>query len=170
MAGFDPGRVDLGDDAGAAGNFQRLGLCARHSTEPGGDEGLAGKVAVVRYSEVEPAGVEKRDVGSVDDALGADVHPAAGSHLAVVDAAQSGQAVEIFRRVEEPDHQPIGDDGARRLGARRKEPERVAGADDKSLGVIHDLEVALDELVLHPVLADLAGFSIGHELVGVEGD
>jgi len=78
--------------------------------------------------------------------------------------------MEIFRRIEEPDHQPIGDDGARRLGARGEETEGVAGADHQGLGVVHDLEVALDEQVLHPVLADLAGFTIGHQLVGVEGD
>jgi len=84
--------------------------------------------------------------------------------------AQGGQAVEIVRCVEEPDHQPIGDDGARRFGARWEETERVAGADHQGLGVVHDLEVALDEQVLHPVLADLAGLAVGHKLVGVEGN
>ncbi len=106
----------------------------------------------------------------MDDALGADVHPAAGGHLAVVDAAQRGQPVEVLRGVEHPDHEAVGDDGARRLGPRRKEPQRVARAHHQGLLVVHDLQVALDEQVLHPVLADLARLAVGHQLVGVEGD
>ena len=133
VAGLDARRVDLGDDPGAAGDLQRLGLGAGHPAEPGGDEGLPGEVAVVGDAEVEAAGVEEGDVGAVDDALGADVHPAAGGHLAVVDAAQGGEALEVLGGVEHPHHQAVGDDGARRFGSRRKEPHRVARAHHQGL-------------------------------------
>ena len=36
--------------------------------------------------------------------------------------------------------------------------------------MVHDLEIALDQQVLHPVLTDLARFAVGDQLVGVEGD
>ena len=135
VTGLDARGVDLGDDPGAAGDLQRLGLGAGHPAEPRGDEGVAGEVAVLGHPEVEPAGVEQGDVGAVDDALGADVHPAAGGHLTVVDAAQGGEPVEVLRGVEHPDHEAVGDDGAGRFGARGEEPERVARTDDEGLSV-----------------------------------
>ena len=36
--------------------------------------------------------------------------------------------------------------------------------------VVHDLQVAFDQEVLHPVLADLARLAVGDQFVGVEGD
>ena len=170
VAGLDPRGVDLGDDPRAAGDLQRLGLGAGHPAEPRGDKGVAGEVAVLGHAEIEPAGVEQGDVGAVDDALGADVHPAAGGHLTVVDAAQGGEAVEVLGGVEHPDHETVGDDGSRRFGARGEEPHGVARTDHEGLGVVHDLEIALDEQVLHPVLTDLAGLTIGDELVRIERD
>ena len=169
MSSLDPRRVDFGDNAGTAGDLESLGLRARHPPETRGYKGLSREIAVLRDPEVEPSRIQESDIGAVDDALRADVHPAAGGHLTVVDAAQRGQAMEIFRRVEHTDHQAVGDDCARRLRARREETERMPGADHQGLGVIHDLQVAFDQEVLHPVLADLARLTVCDQFVGVEG-
>ena len=41
---------------------------------------------------------------------------------------------------------------------------------DQSLLVSHDLQVLLDQAVLHPVLADLAGLTVGDQLIGIQSD
>ena len=106
----------------------------------------------------------------MDDALRADVHPAAGSHLAVVGDSHLLADLPVPLVVEVSDHEGIGDDDAGGLRAGGKQPQRVAAHDDQG-GVLGELgEVFLDESVLQPVLADAAGFAIGDELVGVEGD
>ena len=43
----------------------------------------------------------------MDDALRADIHPAARGHLAVIRHAQRGGAVEILLIVECADHQAV---------------------------------------------------------------
>jgi len=40
----------------------------------------------------------------------------------------------------------------------------------QSLVRAHHLQVFHDELILHPVLADLAGLAISHELIRIKGD
>ena len=49
-----------------------------------------------------------------------------------------------------------------------EQAQRMAGHDDEGLLVGEVFEVFLDEAVLHPVLADLAGLAVGHELIGIE--
>ena len=46
----------------------------------------------------------------------------------------------------------------------------MAGHDDQRLLVGQLLKVLLDEAVLHPVLADLAGLTVGDELIGIQSD
>jgi len=106
----------------------------------------------------------------VDDTLGADVHPAAGGHLAVVGNTERGSAVEVLLVIEGTDHQAVGDDdtGSHLVGV--EETEGVTGHDDEGLLVGQLLEVLLDQAVLHPVLADLTGLTVGDELIGIESD
>ena len=49
-----------------------------------------------------------------------------------------------------------------------EEAQRMAGHDHQGLLVGQLLQILLDEAVLHPVLADLAGLAVGGELVGVQ--
>ena len=51
-----------------------------------------------------------------------------------------------------------------------EETEGVTGHDDEGLLVGQLLEVLLDEAVLHPVLADLTGLTVGDQLIGIESD
>ncbi len=141
VAGHDAGDVDLGDDRGRARDVGRLALCAGHAAKAGGDIELAGEVALLRDAQHQASGVEKGVEGAVDDALRADVHPAAGGHLAVVGDAQSGGAVEGFLIVEHADHQAVGDDDARRGLVGFEQAQRVAGFNDEGLVVGEHLEV-----------------------------
>ncbi len=95
VARLDPGTVDLGDDAHAAGDIHRLALGPAHPAESGGDEQAAGQVFFMRQSKLQPAGVQDGAVGSVHDPLGADIHPAAGRHLAVIGHAESRGAAQF---------------------------------------------------------------------------
>ena len=84
--------------------------------------------------------------------------------------AEGGGDVEVLLVVEHAHHEAVGDDDARRVGVALEEAEGVARLDDEGRVLVDDLEVLLDEAVLHPVLADLPGLAVGDELVGVEGD
>ena len=170
MTGFDARRIHLGDDARPTGDLESSRLGSRHTAEPRGNEFTASEVSVLRDTQIEPAGIQKSDTGAVHDSLGADIHPTTRGHLPIVDAAQGSQTVEVLGRVEHTDHQAIGDDRPGRLGARMEEAQWVAGADHQGLILFHDLKVALDQAILHPILADLAGLAVCHELVGIERD
>ena len=105
----------------------------------------------------------------VDDALGADVHPAACRHLAVVGHAQGGGAVEVLLVVKGAHHQAVGDDAPGRQLVAVEQAQRVAGHNHQRLLIGHDLQILLDEPVLHPVLAHLPRLAVGHQLIGVQG-
>ena len=45
----------------------------------------------------------------------------------------------------------------------------MAGINHQGLTVGHLLEIQLDQIVLHPVLKNLAAFAIGHQFIGIEG-
>ena len=49
-----------------------------------------------------------------------------------------------------------------------EQAQRMAAHDHQSLLVGHDLQILLDETILHPVLADLTGFAVGHQFVGIQ--
>ena len=102
-------------------------------------------------------------------ALGPDVHPAPGGHLAVVGHPQSGGPVEVLLVVEGAHHQAVGDDapGGQLVGV--EQPQGVAGHDHQGLLVGHHLQYFLDEAILHPVLQTCPVSPVGHQLIGVEG-
>jgi hypothetical protein len=171
MARFDPRQVDLRDDADDSRDFRRLGLRAAHSAESRRDEEPPREdVAVWGPVEFHASGVQDGVVGAVDDALWSDIHPAARGHLSVVGDAELHRPMPVFLRVEHSDHERVGQDDARRFGARPEESERMPRLDDERLVAREDFEIPLDEPVLHPVLADLSRLSVGDEFIGVERD
>ena len=168
IAGVDTGVIYLGDDGGGAGDLSSLALGAAHAAETGRDEQTSRQVAVIGDAQLQPSGVEQGVEGAVDDALRADVHPSAGSHLAVVGHAQGGGPVEVLLIVEGAHHQTVGDDdpGCQLVGM--EQTQRMAGHDNQRLLIGQLLQILLDEPVLHPVLADLAGLAVGHQLIGIQ--
>ena len=104
------------------------------------------------------------------DALWTDVHPAAGGHLTVVGNTQSSSAVEGFLVIEHTNHQTVGDDNTRGGLVGFKQTQRVTGFNDQRLVIGEHLEIFFDQTVLHPVLADLTGFTVGGQLVRIQGN
>ena len=74
----------------------------------------------------QPSRAKQGVVGAVDDALGADVHQPAGRHLPVIGDAQRAGPVELRLIVKLADHQPVGDDDARRQAMRAEKPQGMA--------------------------------------------
>ena len=170
QTGLDARHVHLGDDADGVGDLGGLGLGAGHAAQARGDEQHPGQVAVVGDTQLQTSGVEDGVEGAVHDALRADVHPSAGGHLAVVGDPELLAELPVVLVVEATDHEPIGDDDAWGLRARREQAQRVSTHDDQG-GVLGELlKVLLDESVLQPVVAHRPGLAIGDELVGIQRD
>ena len=106
----------------------------------------------------------------MDDALRANIHPAAGGHLSIVRHPHLLTDLPVLLVVEMADHEGVGDDDTRGFWARREKPQRVTAHDDQG-GVLGELgEVFLDEPVLQPIVADATGLTVGDEFVGIKGD
>ena len=90
VSGLDAGIVDFRDNADTARNLDCLRLCAAHAAETAGHKEVACEIAVRRNAEIFSACVQDGVEGAVDNALRADVHPAACGHLTVARAAHRG--------------------------------------------------------------------------------
>ena len=168
--GLDARGVHLGDDAHAPRDLHGLRLGSAHSPQARRHEEDPGQVVPGADPQPLPRGVEERVERPVDDPLGTDVHPAAGGHLAVVAHAELHRPVPFRLVVEDPHEEPVGEDHPGGLRPGPEEPEGVAALDDEGHVLGQLLEVFLEEPVLEPVLAHLAGFPVGDQLVGVKGD
>ena len=118
--GLYPRIIYLRDDGHAVGDFHGFTLGAAHAAQPGRYEQIAGQVLISGDAELCSAGVEDGVVGAVHDALGADIHPPPGGHLAIVGHTQRHGAVPVFLIVEATHHQRIGDDGPGCMAGRCK--------------------------------------------------
>ena len=167
QAGLDAGEVDLGNDADAAGDFDRFALSAAHAAETRGDEQVAAQVFIRRQAQLHATGIQDSVEGTVHNALRPDVHPAAGGHLAVVGDAQLFGDFPVILIVEHADHQCIGDDDPRRVRTGREQAERMSRLDHQRLILGEDFQVLLYNPVLQPVLANAAGFAVCHQFIGI---
>ena len=168
IAGLDAGVVHLGDDGGSAGDLSGLALSTGHAAQTGGHKQAAGQVAVLGDTQLQTAGVEQGVEGAVHDALRTDIHPASGGHLAVVGNAQSRSAVKVLLVIKGAHHQAIGDDDTGSQLVAVEQAQGVTGHDHQGLLVRQDLQILLDQTILHPVLAHLTGLTVGNQFIGVQ--
>jgi hypothetical protein len=68
------------------------------------------QVSILGNSQFEPPGIDECVKGAVDDPLWPDVHPATGSHLAIVGNSHLFCDLPVIGVVEHPHHQGVGDD------------------------------------------------------------
>ncbi len=168
-AGLDPGGIHFCDNGHRPADFSGLGLGPAHPSEAGGDEKPAFQVLMRFQSQFQTAGIEQGVVGSVHDPLGADVHPAARCHLPVAGHSHLGSGLPVLLIVILSDEQPIGDDHPWTVRTGTKQSQGMAGLHHQGLVLGQDLEISLDQTILHPVLADPAGFPVGHQFIGIQG-
>ena len=169
IPGLNAGVVHLCDDGHGPGDLRRLALGAAHAAQTRRHKQPPRQVPVGGDPQLQPPGVEQGVEGPVHDALGADIHPAAGRHLSIVCHPQGGGAVEVLLVVKGAHHQAVGDNAPGGQLVAVEQSQRVAGHNHQGLLVRHDLQIFLDEPVLHPVLAHLPRLAIGHQLIGVQG-
>ena len=101
-----------------AGERRGERLRAAHAAEAGGQDPVAVEVA----AEMLAAHLGEGLVGALDDALRADVDPAAGGHLAVHHQALPIELVEVLPGGPGGDQVGVGDQHPRRVLVGRKTP------------------------------------------------
>ena len=162
MAGFDAGSIHLGNDCRRPCHLGSFGLRTAHASQTGRNKQASAQITILRNAQLQTARIQQRIKGAVHNALRTDVHPASGSHLAVVGNAHLHSGVPVLLIIIEPHHQRIGNDDTGRLGLGLEKPQRMSAFDDQCLFARQHFEVLLDEPVLHPVLTDLSRLTIGN--------
>ena len=132
----------LDGDAVRAGHDRRERLRAAHSAEAGGQDPLALEVAAIMLAAHFGEGL----VGALDDALRADVDPAAGGHLAVHHQPLAIELVEHLPVRPFGHEVGVGDEHARRVLVGAEHADRLARLDEQGLVFLEPLE-RLDDLV-----------------------
>src|SRR3989344_1856272 len=136
LLAFDVQRACTGQ-----GGSQRLRTT--HAAQSGGQYPLAFKIIVV----VLATGFDEGFVGALDDALAADVAPAAGGHLAIHGQAFGVELVEVLPARPVRYQVGVGDQDARGVGVGLEHADRLAGLHQQGLVVIQ-VGQALDDLVV----------------------
>ncbi len=143
---------------------QRLGTA--HAAEAAGQDPLACQVAVIMLA----AGFREGLVGALNDALGADIDPRAGRHLAVHHQALLIELVEVL---------PIGPVGyqvgvrnehARRIGMGPDDGYRLARLDEQRFVGFEILQRGADGIEVVPGARSATDPAINDQLVRVFGD
>ena len=161
----DPGLVALHADDHAAVHGHGQRLRAAHAAQPGGQRDRAGQ------GSAEPFGRDRGEglVGALQDALGADVDPRAGGHLAVHGQAELLEAAELLPGRPLRDQVGVGDEHSRRPFVRPQDADGLAGLDEQGLVVVEVLEGFDYRGVRVPAAGGAAGAAVDDELVGMFG-
>ncbi|RMU34474.1 hypothetical protein ALP30_01526 [Pseudomonas syringae pv. primulae] len=170
IAGLDA-EIDaalLAFDVQRAGPGQCRGqrLCATHAAQACGQHPATFEVAVI----VLATGFDEGFVGALNDALAADVDPAAGGHLAIHRQALGIQFVEMLPTGPVRHQVGVGDQHARGVAVGLEHADRLAGLHQQGF-IIVELGEALDDLVVAlPVARRATDATVNHQFIGVLGD
>ena len=155
--------LDADDYAAVHRHGQRLG--AAHATQAAGQRDRAFE----RTAEALGRDRRERLVGALQDALGADVDPGTGGHLAVHGQAELLQAAELLPGGPLRDQVGVGDEHARGPLVCSQDPDGLAGLDQERLVVLEVLQGPDDRRVGVPAAGGATGAAVDDELVGVFG-
>ncbi|MCY1355607.1 hypothetical protein D9M69_420370 [compost metagenome] len=161
----DAGLLALDVQRAGAGQGRGQGLGAAHAAEAGGEHPTTGEVAGVMLA----ASLDEGLIGALDDALAADVDPAAGGHLAVHGQALGVQLVEVFPGGPVRHQVGVGDQHARGVGVGLEHADRLAGLHQQGLVVVQFLQAGDDLVVALPVARGAADAAIHHQFLRVFG-
>ena len=102
---------------------------------------------------------------ALDDALGADVDPAARSHLAVHHQTLALEFMKVIPVGPRPNQIRISDQHSRRIFMSAKDANRLAGLNQQRLVIFQALKRAHNCVVRFPIARGLAGAAIDDQLV-----
>jgi hypothetical protein len=145
------------DGAGEAGR-QRLG--AAHAAEAGGKDPAPTPVAAEMLAPGFGEGLE----GALHDALGADVDPAAGGHLAIHEQALAVEFIEVLPGGPLRHQVRIGDQHARRVDVGLEHADRFAGLDQQGLVFFEGAQRGEDLVEAGPVARRPPDAAIHHQV------
>lgn len=165
-AALDGARVAVDADRDAVVHGHGEGLGAAHAAEAGGEGDRPGEGAVELLGGDGGEGL----VGALEDALGADVDPGAGGHLAVHGQPELFQPAELLPVGPVADEVGVGDEDAGRPLVGLHDADGTAGLDEHGLVLLEGLEGADHGVEGAPVAGGLARAAVDDELVGVFGD
>src|SRR5471032_2384033 len=154
---------DVQRASASQGRGQRLS--AAHAAEAGGQYPTTFQVIVV----VLATGFDEGFVGALNNALAADVDPAAGGHLAVHGQALGVQFVEVFPARPVWHQVGVGDQHARGVAVGLEDADRLAGLHQQGLVVIQVGQAFNDLVVAFPVTCCTTDTTVDHQLVRVLG-
>ena len=157
--------VDVDDQADAVVQRNREWLRAAHPAAAAGDGERAGQGA----AEALLGDGGERLVRALQDALGADVDPRAGGHLAVHGQAELLQAAELRPGGPVADQVGVGDQHARCPLVGPHDADRLAGLHEQRLVVPQLGQRADDRVVAGPVAGGPAGAAVDDEVVRALG-
>ena len=166
MPAADPRLVALDADGDAVvhGDRQRLG--ATHAAEAGGHRDGPGEGAPEALVRDGGEGLER----ALQDALGADVDPGPGGHLAVHGETEVLEPSELLPVGPVADQVGVRDENSRRPLVGAQHPDRLTALHEQRLVGLQRLQGADDRVVGLPVPGGLAGAAVDDELLGVLGD
>ena len=165
QAEVDADLLALDVQRAGAGQGRGQWLRAAHAAEAGGEHPTAGQVAVVMLA----AGFHEGFVGALNDALAADVDPAAGGHLAVHGQALGIQFVEMLPTGPVRYQVGVGNQYARGVAVGLEHADRLTGLHQQGFVVVQIGE-ALDDLVVAlPVARRTADTAVHHQFFGILG-
>ena len=142
---------------------ERLG--AAHSAHAAGDDELAFQVS----AKVLAAGLGEGFVGSLHDALAADVDPRSGGHLPIHHQALAFELVEMLPVGPAADEIGICEQDARRGLMRAQHADGLARLDEQGFVIGEGLERAHDGFEGFPVARGLAGSAVDDQIFGALG-
>ena len=151
------------DDAVVHGDRERLR--AAHAAEPRGDGDGAGQGAAEPLVGDRGEGLE----GALEDALGADVDPRAGGHLAVHREPEVLEPAELLPVRPVADQVGVGDQHPRRPLVGPHHAHRLARLHEHRLVVGQRRQRAHEGVVGLPVAGRLAGAAVDDEVLGALG-
>ena len=140
---LDAAFLNLDGDAVRTGHDRRERLRAAHPAEAGGQDPAALEIAAIMLAAHLGEGL----VGALDDALRADVDPAAGGHLAVHHQPLAIELVEHLPIGPFGHEVGVGDEHPRRVLVGAEHADRLARLDEQGLVLLEPLE-RLDDLVV----------------------
>ena len=165
-APVDAGFVDVDADRDALVHGDRQRLSAAHATDSAGQRDGPRQAAAELLLGNRP----ERLVGPLQDALGADVDPRAGRHLAVHRQALGLQLAKLFPIGPVANQIGVRDQYPRRPGVRTEHPDRLAGLHQHGLVVFEPAQSTNQCVEGGPAARCAPGSAIDDEIVGVLGD
>ncbi|GAA3678162.1 hypothetical protein GCM10022203_09960 [Micrococcus yunnanensis] len=157
---------DVHDQADAAVEGDGQGLGAAHAAAAAGEGEGALEGAVVALAADRGEGL----VGALQDALGGDVDPRAGGHLAVHHQALGLELAELRPRGPVAHEVGVGDQHARGPLVGAEHAHRLAGLHQEGLVLLEVLEGGDDGVVGLPGAGRAAGAAVDDEVLGPLGD